>query len=53
MRRKALKNAVQRVLRGGAYFMDTWYLRATDRDRNEPEIRSRAYGFRLIARKVR
>jgi formylglycine-generating enzyme required for sulfatase activity len=54
MRRKALKNAVKRVLRGGAfYYGDTGYLRTTYRDLDEPEIRSRAYGFRLIARKVR
>jgi formylglycine-generating enzyme required for sulfatase activity len=50
MRRKALKNAVKRVLRGGSYDYDTWNLRASSRNRREPEVRDRHFGFRLVAR---
>ena len=50
MRKKALKNVVRRGLRGGAYSDVSWYLRSSDRSRDEPEYRYWNYGFRLIAR---
>ena len=50
MRRKALKNAVRRVIRGGSYFDDTWGLRSTIRYLFVPEFRDKLVGFRLIAR---
>ena len=50
MRKKALKNAVKRVIRGGSYYNDFWILRATDRVRVVPVYRVRRYGLRLIAR---
>ena len=51
MRKKALKNAVLRVLRGGACISDSRLLRTTGRIRGVPEVRYRVIGFRLIARK--
>jgi formylglycine-generating enzyme required for sulfatase activity len=53
MRKKALKNAVRRALRGGSYLNNSRYLRSADRYWYGPEYRYRDYGFRLIARKVR
>ena len=50
MRRKALKNAVERVIRGGSYFNVTRDLRTTDRFRFEPADRYWSGGFRLVAR---
>ena len=50
MRRKALKNKVHRVLRGGSYYGDPRFLRATDRGGNVPVYRYWFSGFRLIAR---
>jgi formylglycine-generating enzyme required for sulfatase activity len=52
MRKKALKNAVRRVLRGGSYYYGTFILHTTVRDWNKPEDRYWFNGFRLIARKV-
>ena len=52
MSRKAIKNAVKRVVRGGSFNV-TWCLRAANRYGGGPEDRSRYDGFRLIARKVR
>jgi formylglycine-generating enzyme required for sulfatase activity len=49
--RKALKNAVLRVLLGGSCISDSRLLRTTGRGRYVPERRSRVSGFRLIARK--
>ena len=37
-----------RVLRGGPYLIDSWYLLATYRNWNEPEVRSRFIGFRVV-----
>ena len=53
MRRKALKNAVFRVLRGGSFYDDSRGLRTTSRAGAGPEYRDGDCGFRLIARKVR
>ena len=50
MRKKALKNAVNRVIRGGSLFNAAWSLRATGRLWDVPENRRRLFGFRLIAR---
>jgi hypothetical protein len=51
-RRKAIRNAGNRVLGGGAAPYDAWVLRSTVRNRSEPELRFRFFGFRLIAREV-
>jgi formylglycine-generating enzyme required for sulfatase activity len=51
MRKKAIKNRVFRVLRGGSLFNVTRSLRATNRKWSEPENRFRGGGFRLTARK--
>jgi formylglycine-generating enzyme required for sulfatase activity len=50
MRKKALKNAVERVIRGGSYYYDSWSLRTSVRFWNLPENRSGNSGFRLVAR---
>ena len=50
MSRKAIKNAVKRVIRGGS-FNGTWDLRTSDRCWYEPVDRVRLFGFRLVARK--
>lgn len=43
---------IQRVLRGGSYDDVSRYLRATNRDWNSPEFRSRWNGgFRLVVRR--
>jgi len=38
----------RRVLRGGSYFSDSWYLRSTVRYWYVPEDRDRVSGFRLV-----
>jgi formylglycine-generating enzyme required for sulfatase activity len=48
--KKAFKNKVHRVLRGGSYFNDSRNLRAARRVRYAPEDRYWSSGFRLIAR---
>jgi formylglycine-generating enzyme required for sulfatase activity len=53
MRKKALKNAVRRALRGGSFNYGTWGLRTSYRYGYGPVDRDWSYGFRLIARKVR
>jgi hypothetical protein len=51
MRKKALKNAVRRVIRGGSYDDGvSWDLRSTNWYRDGPMNRRRYSGFRLIAR---
>lgn len=40
--------AVPRVLRGGSYIIGSWYLRATNRYRYQPEFRIRNNGFRCV-----
>ena len=42
-----------RVLRGGSYYIDSGYLRPTDRDRCLPEYRGRDYGFRVVVQRVK
>jgi formylglycine-generating enzyme required for sulfatase activity len=37
-----------RVLRGGAFDLETWYLRSSVRSRIEPEARVRSIGFRCV-----
>ena len=37
-----------RVLRGGSYYGDSWFLRSSDRRRCEPRNRSRYDGFRIV-----
>jgi hypothetical protein len=51
MNRKAIRNKVLRVLRGGSYFYDTRVLSTTFRSRVEPAPRDWLDGFRLVARK--
>jgi formylglycine-generating enzyme required for sulfatase activity len=53
MRKKALKNAVRRALRGGSFNDVTWILSSSFRNGYVPEVRYGEYGFRLVARKVR
>jgi formylglycine-generating enzyme required for sulfatase activity len=48
--RKALRNAVKRVIRGGSYNSVTWGLRTPDRYRLVPVVRNGHFGFRLVAR---
>jgi formylglycine-generating enzyme required for sulfatase activity len=50
--RKAVKNALDRVLRGGSYLDDARHLRTAIRNGFEPEFRYGVIGFRLVARKV-
>ena len=52
-RRKAIKNRVLRALRGGSFDDYSRGLRTSVRNVDVPEFRYWAYGFRLIARKVR
>jgi hypothetical protein len=50
MSRKAIKNAVKRVVRGGSFNGGTRNLRTTNRYGDGPGNRYRGKGFRLIAR---
>ena len=45
-----MKNRVYRVLRGGCFINDTWYLRVSFRFRGEPEGRVWNCGFRFVMR---
>jgi formylglycine-generating enzyme required for sulfatase activity len=42
------KNGQYRVLRGGSWYPDPAYVRASCRDRNDPEARENVYGFRCV-----
>ena len=37
----------RRVLRGGSWFINAWFLRSANRSRNVPDTRDRYYGFRV------
>lgn len=40
-----------RILRGGSFIYDTWYLRTACRDGDQPEVRDWDSGFRLVGRR--
>ena len=42
-------NGVSRVLRGGSWFNNGWYCRASDRSRFDPTTRFQSIGFRVFA----
>lgn len=45
--REAVDADSRRVLRGGAWIRDGWYVRSANRGRHEPDIRYDHFGFRL------
>ena len=42
-------NTQYRVLRGGSWYLDPWYCRSAYRGRNGPDVRSGAFGFRVVS----
>jgi formylglycine-generating enzyme required for sulfatase activity len=49
-----LEGDAPRVLRGGSFFYDDWYVRCASRSvRSSPDPRLRNYGFRVVASPVR